>query len=118
MSNNSSSTATIETATAKPVRKVAPKATKPKAIRKAKAARKEADTEKLDRLPTTLAELRETKGGFIATLFLKGRDRDGIAKEVKAAFRLTEARAMKITRRIIGRIRLYQRIFELLHARQ
>jgi len=115
MSNNT----VIEpvTATASSTRKAAPKASKPKASRKAKAARKEVDSEKMDRLPTTLRELRDTKGGFVATLFLKGMARDGIAKEVKAAFRLSEARAMKITRRITGRVRLYQRILELVAAK-
>ena len=113
MSNNT----VIEpvTATATATRKVAHKASKPKASQKPKKAA--AGSDKLDRLPTTLRELRDTKGGFVATLFLKGMGRDGIAKEVKAAFRLSEARAMKITRRITGRVRLYQRILELVAAK-
>lgn len=66
-----------------------------------------------DRLPTSLKELKETKGGLVASLYLGGRSRDFIAKELKLAFKVSEAQSVKITRRIIGRVRLYQRIFEI-----
>ena len=88
---------------------------KPKA---AKSDAPNADGESTDRLPTTLKELKETKGGLVATLFLSGKDRDGIAQELKAAFKLSEAQAVKITRRITGRVRLYQRIFELVPVKK
>lgn len=89
-----------------------------KAGKPAKVEKTDADGEATDRLPTTLAELKETKGGFVAHLFLSGKDRDAIAKELAAAFKLTEAQALKITRRITGRVRLYARIFELVPAKK
>ena len=58
--------------------------------------------------------MKETKGGLVAVLFLSGKERDAIAKEVAGAFKLADAQALKITRRITGRVRLYQRVFELL----
>ena len=97
----------------------APKAEKAaKPTKPAKAAKGDTDGEASDRLPTTLRELKETKGGFVASLFLAGKDREAIAKELKAAFKLSEAQAVKITRRISGRVRLYQRIFELVPVKK
>ena len=59
------------------------KPTKPtKAGKPAKVAKADADGEATDRLPTTLAELKETKGGFVAHLFLTGKDKDAIAKDL------------------------------------
>jgi hypothetical protein len=84
-----------------------------KPAKAAKAAKSDADGEATDRLPTTLAELKETKGGFVAYQFLTGKDRDAIAKDLGAAFELGEAQAAKIVRRITGRVRLYARVFEL-----
>ncbi len=78
---------------------------KPKA---AKSSASKTDGESIGRLPTTLKELKESKGGLVATPFLSGRDRDGIAQELKAAFKMNEAQALKVTRRITGRVRLYQ----------
>ena len=79
----------------------------------AKAAKADADRESTDRLPTTLAELKETKGGFVAFHFLTGKDKDAIAKDLAAAFKLAEPQAAKIVRRITGRVRLYARVFDL-----
>lgn len=77
----------------------------------------ETDTEPVDRLPTTLAELKETKSGLVAYLHLIGKDKDAIAKELKAAFKLNETHAVKITRRITGRVRLYKRVLDLVPAK-
>ncbi|HNQ91165.1 MAG TPA: hypothetical protein PKM73_21330, partial [Verrucomicrobiota bacterium] len=35
---------------------------------------KETDTEPVDRLPTTVAELKESKSGLVTFLFLSGKD--------------------------------------------
>ncbi len=78
----------------------------------------EDDTHPADRLPTSLKELSETKGGFVATLFLGGKEKDDIALELKAAFKLSDEQAVKITRRITGRVRLYQRIFEIVPVKK
>lgn len=67
-----------------------------------------------DRLPTTLKELNETKGGFVAARYLAGESNDAIAKELRLAFKLSESQAAKITRRITGRVRLYKRLFEII----
>lgn len=72
----------------------------------------DADGETTDRLPTTLRELKKTKGSFVATLYLAGKDKDGIARELKASFKRSDTQAVKIKRRIAGRVRLYHRIFE------
>lgn len=106
-------------AAAKHAKKGAPAIEQPapkpaKAAKPAKVAKADADGEATDRLPGTLDELKETKGGLVAVLFLSGKERDAIAKEVAAAFKLADAQALKITRRITGRVRLYQRVFELL----
>ena len=84
----------------------------------AKAAKSDADGEATDQLPTTLDELKETKGGFVAFHFLTGKDKDAIAKDLAAAFKLTEPQAAKIVRRITGRVRLYARVFELVPAKK
>ena len=95
-----------------------PAAAPAKVEKAAKAAKSDADGEATDRLPTTLAELKETKGGFVAHLFLTGKDKDAIAKELATAFKLADAQAVKITRRITGRVRLYARVFELVPAKK
>ena len=89
-----------------------------KSAKAAKAAKSDSDGEATDRLPTTLDELKETKGGFVAFHFLTGKDKDAIAKDLAAAFKLTEPQAAKIVRRITGRFRLYARVFELVSAKQ
>lgn len=71
-----------------------------------------------DRLPTSVKELKETKGGLVASLYLAGRSRDFIGKELKLEFKVSEAQSLKITRRIVGRVRLYQRIFELVPVKK
>lgn len=94
-----------------------PKATKPTASAakpaekpvKAKAAKAPAD-----RLPTTLDELKASKGGLICYLFFTGKGREEIAREVATSFKLTDTQAGKITRRITGRARLFKRVFELM----
>ena len=83
-----------------------------------KAAKSDADGEATDRLPTTLEELKETKGGFVAFHFLTGKDKDAIAKDLAASFKLAEPQAAKIVRRITGRVRLYSRVFELVPAKK
>ena len=98
---------------AKPQRGKAPKAEKANA-----AAKGEDDGEASDRLPTSVKELKETKGGFVATLYLAGKSKDLIARDLKLAFKLSDAQAVKITRRITGRVRLYQRIFELVPVKR
>ena len=65
---------------------------------------------------STVDEPNETEGGFVAFHFLTGKDKDAIAKHLASAFKLDQAHATKITRRIAGRVRLYQRMFELISA--
>ena len=89
-----------------------------KPAKASKAAKSDADAEATDRLPTTLDELKETKGGFVAFHFLTGKDRDAIAKELAAAFKLGEAQATKLVRRITGRVRLYARVFDLVPSKK
>ncbi len=76
---------------------------------KAKAAKEPAD-----RLPTTLDELKASKGGLVCYLFFSGKGREEITKELVTEFKLTETQAAKITRRITGRARLFKRVFELM----
>jgi hypothetical protein len=106
-------------------RRSTPKVSKPKTAIKTpepaklrKAPKADVDPEPTDRLPSTLPELRQTKGGLAACLFLEGKDPGTIAKELAATFKLAEVQAMKITRRITGRVRLYQRVFELVPKRR
>jgi hypothetical protein len=89
-----------------------------KPAKAAKAAKPDAEGESTDRLPTTLDELKETKGGFVAFHFLTGKDKDAIAKDLAAAFKLAEPQAAKIVRRITARVRLYARVFELVPAKK
>lgn len=93
-----------------------PKAPKAK---KEPAAKVEKDTESepADRMPTTVAELKESKSGLVTFLFLSGKDKDEIAKELKAAFKLTDSQAVKIVRRITGRARFFRRAFDLMAAK-
>ncbi|HNU53360.1 MAG TPA: hypothetical protein PKJ98_20900, partial [Verrucomicrobiota bacterium] len=78
------------------------KAKTPKAKKEsAPKAEVKADTESepVDRLPTTIAELKESKSGLVTFLFLSGREKDEIAKELQATFKLAESQAVKIVRR-------------------
>ena len=86
----------------------------PRGIKETKV---ESETEPVDRLPTSLEELKASKGGFVAYNFITGQDKDAIAKDLAAAFKLTEPQAAKIVRRITGRVRLYARVFELVSAK-
>jgi len=94
-----------------------PKAkTKPANGKRAKTA-KAKKPETGDRLPSSVDELKGSKGGLVTFLFLAGRDRDGIASELKAAFKLSDEQALKITRRITGRARFFKRALELTAAK-
>ena len=95
----------------------APKAKKESATKTVKTAKADADAEPVDRLPATVEELKESKSGLVTYLFLSGRDKEYIAKELKAAFKLTDSQAAKIVRRITGRARLFQRAFALMAAK-
>ena len=106
-------------------RRSTPKVSKPQTALKTpepakprKSSKGDVDPEPIDRLPSTLPELRQTKGGLAACLFLEGKDPGTIAKELAATFKVAEVQAMKITRRITGRVRLYQRVFELVPKRR
>jgi len=89
----------------------------PKAPKASKAVKVENDAEPVDRLPATVEELKESKGGLVTFLFLSGRDKEDIAKELKAAFKLTDGQAAKIVRRITGRARFFQRALALTAAK-
>jgi hypothetical protein len=94
------------------------KATKEKKTKPAKAKRAaKTKNETSDRLPSTVEELKASKGGLVSFLFLSGKVKDDIAKELKAAFKLTETQAVKITRRITGRARFFQRAVSLTSAK-
>ncbi len=80
----------------------------------AKAAKSDTDGETTDPLPTTLDELKETKGDFVASHFLTGKGKNAIAKVLAAAFKLSEPQASMIVRRI----RLYARMFELVPGKK
>ena len=99
----------------------APKASAPKTKPepKAKAVKDAADSdgEATDRLPTTVAELKESKSGLVTVLHLSGKDKDEIAKELQATFKVAEAQAVKIVRRITGRARFFRRAFDLMAAK-
>ena len=85
--------------------------------KKEPAAKVEKDEEPADRLPTTVAELKESKSGFVTFLHLSGKDKEAIAKEVAATFKLADAQAVKIVRRIAGRARFFRRAFDLVAAK-
>ena len=99
----------------------APKAKKEPAAKVEKpacaAAAAGRDEEPADRLPTSVEELKESKSGFVTFLFLSGKEKDTIAKELATACKLAEAQAVKIVRRITGRARFFRRAFELMAAK-
>ncbi len=78
---------------------------------------KESKGEPADRLPGNLDELKASKGGLVAFLFLSGKGKDEIAQKMKTAFKLPDAQAVKIVRRITGRARFFQRAVELTTAK-
>jgi hypothetical protein len=99
--------------TAKATKQPKAKATNGRRSAAPKVEKPEADTETSDRLPSSLEELKATKGGLVSFLFLSGKDKEVIANELKAAFKLSDVQALKITRRITGRARFFQRALEL-----
>ena len=96
-----------------------PKASKTKRqpAKVAKEPQVESETEPVDRLPASLEELKASKGGLVTFLFLSGKEKEDVAKELKTAFKLTDDQAGKIVRRITGRARFFQRVFELMAAK-
>lgn len=78
-----------------------------------KSEKSDADAEPSDRLSGSIDELKESKSGLATYLFLTGKDKETIATELKAAFKLPDAQAVKITRRMTGRARFFQRALEL-----
>jgi len=95
----------------------APKAKREPAAKVVKDTKADGDGEPADRLPMTVEELKATKGGLVCFLFFSGKDTEPIAKELKAAFKLSDVQAVKIVRRITGRARLFKRVFELMPAK-
>ena len=98
------------------------KTTTKKATTKAKTAKrtpkvKKAKGEAADRLPTTIDELKATKGGLVCYLYLSGKEKAEITAELQTAFKLTELQAAKIVKRITGRLRLFRRVFDLMAAK-
>ncbi|MCZ7641356.1 MAG: hypothetical protein M5U12_38040 [Verrucomicrobia bacterium] len=106
--------AKTQTSTPAPVPNGKGKAPKAK---KESAAKVEKDEEPADRLPTTVAELKESKSGLVTFLHLSGKEKEDIAKELAATFKLADAQAVKIVRRITGRARFFRRAFELMAAK-
>ena len=88
-----------------------PKA-KTEAVTKPAKAQKKAK-EPADRLPATVEELKAGKAGLATYLFLSGKGKDEIAGELKTAFKVSDTQAAKITRRIVGRARFFQRALSL-----
>ena len=91
----------------------APKAKKEPAAK----VEKDTDSEPADRMPTTVEELKESKSGLVTFLFLSGKDKETIAKEVATTFKLADTQAVKIVRRITGRARFFRRAFNLMAAK-
>ncbi|MHB9007739.1 MAG: hypothetical protein ACYDC1_12485 [Limisphaerales bacterium] len=83
----------------------------------AKEPQVESETEPVDRVPASLEELKASKGGLVTFLFLSGKEKEDVAKELKTAFKLTDDQAGKIVRRITGRARFFRRAFDLMAAK-
>jgi hypothetical protein len=92
-----------------------PKAKTEAAAKPVKASK--AKKELADRLPSTVDELKAGKAGLATYLFLTGKGKDEIAGELKTAFKLSDTQAAKITRRIVGRARFFQRALSLVTAK-
>jgi hypothetical protein len=117
MKNNTESKKAATPKTSKAKREPAAKAPKT-AVEAAKPAKKsKEESEPVDRLPSTIDEMKASKSGLVAYLFLSGKGKDEIATELKTAFKLPDAQAVKITRRITGRARFFQRVNELMAAK-
>jgi hypothetical protein len=95
----------------------APKAKREPASKVPKATKVDTDAEPVDRLPATVEELKESKSGLVSFLFLSGKEKEDIAKELKAAFKITDGQAAKLVRRLTGRARFFQRAFALMAAK-
>jgi len=95
-------------------RSKAPKAKGELAVKTPKAAQAGAEGEPADRLPANLDDLKATKSGLVAFLFLSGKGKDDIVTQLKETFKLTDVQAGKIARRITGRARFFKRVFELM----
>ena len=93
----------------------APKAKRQPAAKPKKAAKRA--KEPADRLPTTVDELKAGKAGLATYLFLSGKGKDEIAGELKSAFKLSDTQSAKIVRRIVGRVRFFQRALSLVTAK-
>jgi len=93
------------------------KAKREPAAKVPKNTKADGDGETVGRLPGNIEELKATKGGLVSFLFLSGRNKEEIAKELKTAFKLTDVQAVKIVRRITGRAPFFQRVFELMAAK-
>ena len=93
----------------------APKAKRTSAAKPAKTAKRA--KESADRLPATVDELKAGKAGLATYLFLTGKGKDEIAGELKAAFKLSDTQAAKITRRTLGRARFFQRALSLVSGK-
>ena len=110
-----------ETSTEQPSKDQATKTKAPKSRREPAAKplkeAKAAEVESGGRLPKNLEELKASKGGLVSFLFLSGKAKEDIATELKAAFKVTDAQAAKIVRRITGRARFFQRVAELMAAK-
>jgi hypothetical protein len=114
MKNNTESKKTATPKTSKAKREPAAKAPV-EAVKPAKKSKE--DSEPVDRLPSNIEELKPSKSGLVAYLFLSGKDKEVIADELKAAFKLPEAQAVKVVRRITGPARFFQRVGELMAAK-
>ena len=73
--------------------------------------------EPADRLPATVEELKAGKAGLATYLFLSGKGKDEITGELKSAFKLSDAQAVKVRRRIVGRARFFHRALSLVTAK-
>ncbi|MCL5096137.1 MAG: hypothetical protein M1608_01110 [Candidatus Omnitrophica bacterium] len=94
-----------------------PKAKREPAEKAVKVTKANSGDEIADRLPGNIEELKATKGGLVSFLFLSGKNKEEIAKDLQGAFKLTDAQAVKIVRRITGRARFFRRVFELMVAK-
>jgi hypothetical protein len=104
-----------KTAEAKSTKADVTQAVKAKEPQSAKTAK--TGGEAVDRLPATVDELKASKGGLVCFLFLAGKDKQEITKELNSAFDLSDTQALKIIRRITGRVRFFRRVFDLMAAK-
>jgi hypothetical protein len=101
----------VETTKTQPPKAKTPKPKIEPAAKPAKAPKRA--KEPTDRLPATVDELKAGKAGLATYLFLSGKGKEEIAAELKTAFKLSDTQATKVTRRIVGRARFFQRALSL-----